>query len=112
MHFFFSVQVSDSEDEDRGGALNGAVGGTTSDSSDDVGGADVVVDEQLFEDGFDDIAGQTALEEVGVDTSGSMDDAEQEHVDVDESLFDVDDLGTLNLDDPNGLVLPSDDTAS
>jgi len=100
-------QVSDSEGDERGGAVGGV--------SDNTNGltAGVVVDEQLFEGGFDDIVDTGTFEE-GVASSGKLGiDHQDKTVEVDEALFDGEDLEALSLeDDSSNLALPSEDTRS
>ncbi len=100
------MQVSDSEDDDRGGAVGGASGEANT------GAASVMVDEQLFEEGFDDIVDPETMDGDGSSSSNLPSSSADQPVDVDESLFDVDDLGTLNLDDPTDPTLTSVGVAS
>ena len=101
--------MSDSEDDERGGTVGG-------DSENNANGSstEVVVDEQLFEEGFDDIDDTETLEE-GATLSGQPGkDQQEEAVVVDEALFEGENLEALNLedDDSSNLALPSQDVMS
>ena len=72
----------------------------------------MIVDEELFQEDFDDIPDHVLHNNASSMSNnvGAVCDGEQ--VDIDESLFDVDDMQTLNLDDPTILDTPSDTVLS